>query len=487
MENKPLLSAVLKELLICRQGKDVILQDVAVDSRKVADGGVFVAVPGTKVDGHDFIPQASSRAGAVVYSHPQCVLPENISSYCVSDCARAAALLFREKYGRPDEALQLCGVTGTNGKTTTVFILEHLLKNCGLLSTVEFRDGRQCMPATHTTPDPETLFFWLGNMQKNGLKFAAMELSSHALDQDRAFGARFQRAVFTNLTGDHLDYHKDMEQYYQAKKRFFTRLLVPEGKAVINVDDPYGRRLSEELKDFREVISFGTTEQADWQIRHLQSTRSGVAFELVSRNTAYTFKANLPGSYNAYNLSGAVLTALSLGKSYGEISRALQEKITVPGRMQFFDAPGGAGFAVDFAHTDDALMNVLRALRPLTEKRLFCVFGAGGNRDKTKRPRMGRAAACADFVIVTSDNPRDEKPEDIIADIVAGIPAGTAFEIEVDRRKAIERAFALAQKGDIVLIAGKGHENYQEIAGVKHPFSDAQVIRTVFSGRNENE
>ena len=480
MENRQLLSVVLKDLLISFRGEDICLTKVAMDSRKVTCGGIFVAVPGTKVDGHDFILSAASKAGAVVYSRPDQPLPENIPVYRVSNCARAAALLFREKYGRPDEKLQLCGVTGTNGKTTTVFILEHLLKNCGLLSTVEFRDGIRRIPATHTTPDPETLFAHLGQMRDNGLKFAAMELSSHALDQNRAFGARFQTAIFTNLTGDHLDYHKDMEQYYQAKKSFFTQLLVPEGTAIINTDDPYGRRLAEELKGLRQVTTFGTTADAQWQIKNLQSTRSGAVFELVSGNLIYPLRTNLPGKYNAFNLSGAVLAALACQKSYEEIALALQQDITVPGRMQFFSAPTGAGFTVDFAHTDDALTNVINALRPLTEKRLFCVFGAGGNRDKTKRPRMGKAAAAADHLIVTSDNPRNEEPQSIIAEIVSGIPEGTVFEIEPDRRKAIERAFDLAGKGDIVLVAGKGHENYQEIAGVKYDFSDAQVIKDCF-------
>ena len=470
-------------MLIETRGRDVyFIPDVVTDSRKLSAGCIFIAVPGSRFDGHDFIPEAEKTAAVIVHSRPLSSYCGNITYYLVSDAAAAAALLFREKYERPDESLALFGVTGTNGKTTTAFILEHLLENCGLLSTVAFRDGKEEKPATHTTPDPQTLFAALKRMKDNALSAAALELSSHALHQNRARGARFRAAIFTNLTGDHLDYHHDMENYYQAKKAFFTQLLAPEGIAVINTDDPSGRRLAQEIQDFRRVVTFGTSD-ADWLIQKLHTTRSGMRFELVSGKTVYAVETNLAGEYNAFNLAGAVLAVLDYGISFEEIVRKLRRKITVPGRLQFFDAPSGAAFAVDFAHTDDALANVLATLRPLTENRLFCVFGAGGNRDKTKRPRMGRAAAeAADHLIVTSDNPRSENPEEIIRDIVSGIPAGSCFEIQPDRKAAIFRAFQLAGPGDIVLVAGKGHENYQEINGVKHPFSDTEVITDCFKG-----
>lgn len=476
-------SLILKEILIETRGRDVpFVPDVVTDSRKLRDGCIFVAVPGSCFDGHDFIVEAEKTAAVIVHSRPLQSYCGNKTYYLVSDSSAAAALLLREKYGRPDTALDLFGVTGTNGKTTTAFILEHLLDNCGLLSTVAFRDGKKETPATHTTPDPETLFCMLKRMKDNRLSAAALELSSHALHQNRARGARFRAAIFTNLTGDHLDYHHDMESYYQAKKIFFTQLLAPEGIAVINTDDPAGRRLKKELEGFRRVVTFGTSD-ANWLIKNLHTTRSGMTFELVSGKNVYSLETNLAGEYNAFNLAGAVLAVLDCGISFDEIARKLRQKITVPGRLQFLDTPAKAAFAVDFAHTDDALTNVLSTLRPLTENRLFCVFGAGGNRDKTKRPRMGRAAAeCADYLIITSDNPRTETPEDIIRDIVAGIPPESCFEIQPDRKAAIRRAFELAGPGDIVLVAGKGHENYQEINGVKYPFSDTEVITACFKG-----
>ena len=475
--------SVLKEVLLETRGRDVpFIPDVVTDSRKLSVGCIFIAVPGSRFDGHDFIIEAEKTAAVIVHSRPLSSYCQSITYYLVSDAAAAAALLFREKYGRPDTALDLFGVTGTNGKTTTAFILKHLLENCGLLSTVAFCDGKEVTPATHTTPDPETLFRMLKRMRDNHLSAAALELSSHALHQNRARGARFRAAIFTNLTGDHLDYHHDMESYYQAKKSFFTQLLSPEGVAVINTDDHAGRRLAQELKNLRRIVTFGTSN-ADWLIKKLHTTRSGMTFELVSEKNIYPVETNLAGEYNAFNLTGAILAVLDSGISFDKIAGKLRQKITVPGRLQFLDAPTGAAFAVDFAHTDDALTNVLSTLRPLTENRLFCVFGAGGNRDKTKRPRMGKAAATgADHLIVTSDNPRTEDPEEIIRDIVAGIPPESSFEIRTDRKTAIRRAFELAGPGDIVLIAGKGHENYQEINGVKYPFSDTEVITDCFKG-----
>ena len=472
----------MKEVLLSLRGPDIPLpENIATDSRKVGKGGVFIAVPGSRADGHDFIPDVEDRVSAVVHSRELERYLPRISYYRVGDPALAAALLFRRKYGAPDERVKLLGVTGTNGKTTTAFLMRRLLgeSRCGLLSTVTFCTGKRTLPATHTTPDSETFFRLLGEMAANGLGFCALELSSHALAQHRAAGARFAAAVFTNLTGDHLDYHGDMEHYYQAKKLFFTELLAPGGTAVINTGDPYGARLAGELAGLRRVVTFGSPDAA-WKIEDLHGSRSGLAFCLVSGAGSLPVTSNLVGAYNADNLAGAILAVMACGVSREEISLALRRPVSVPGRMQFFTAPSGAGFVVDFAHTDDALANVIAALRPLTAGRLFCVFGAGGNRDKTKRPRMGRAAAAADHLLVTSDNPRSEDPGKIIADIVAGIPAGTVFETVPDRRTAIERACFLAGPKDMVLIAGKGHENYQEIEGVKFPFSDAEELARCF-------
>ena len=473
---------ILEELLLSRRGPDIPLPDgVAQDSRKVVPGGVFVAVPGSRTDGHDFIPQAEKTAAAIVLVREPRRYAPGVTYYFVSDAGAAAALLFRAKYGSPDKSLKLLGVTGTNGKTTTAFLMRRLLgeERCGLLSTVVFRTGKADLPATHTTPDAETFFSLLREMAQNGFDFCSLELSSHALAQRRTAGARFRAAVFTNLTGDHLDYHGDMEHYYQAKKRFFTELLSPGGIAVVNTGDPYGARLAGELAGQRRVATFGSPD-AQWRIEELQSGREGLSFVLRSRDASLPVYSNLIGAFNACNLAGAILAVMDCGVPFSQIDDALRRGVTVPGRMQFLSSPSGAGFVVDYAHTDDALRNVISTLRPLTRNRLFCVFGAGGDRDRTKRPRMGLAASSADHLIVTSDNPRSEEPEKIIGDIVSGIPQGASFETVPDRRAAICRACALAGPGDIVLVAGKGHENYQEIKGVRNHFSDAEVISNCF-------
>ena len=479
---------ILEELLLSRRGPDIPLPEgVAQDSRKAVPGGVFVAVPGSRSDGYDFIPQVETTVSAIVLvREPRRYVP-GVTYYFVSDAGAAAARLFRAKYGFPDKSLQLLGVTGTNGKTTTAFLMRRLLgeERCGLLSTVVFRTGKADLPATHTTPDAETFFSLLREMARNGFRYCSLELSSHALAQGRTSGARFRAAVFTNLTGDHLDYHGDMEHYYQAKKRFFTELLSPDGIAVVNTGDPYGARLAGELAGRRRVTTFGSPD-AQWHLEGLRSGREGLSFTLRSREAALPVTSNLVGAFNASNLAGAILAVMDCGVPFAGIEEALRRGVTVPGRMQFLSSPSGAGFVVDFAHTDDALRNVISTLRPLTRNRLFCVFGAGGDRDRTKRPRMGLAASAADRLIVTSDNPRSEEPEKIIEDITSGIPGGVSFETIPDRRAAIRRACALAGPGDIVLVAGKGHENYQEIKGVRHPFSDAEVILDCFKNKESS-
>ncbi len=452
------------------------------DSRKILPGDIFIAIPGSRMDGHDFIP-AAIRAGA------QCVIHEkDLDEYLpkttyiqVSDAHRAYARCCREFCGRPDEVVKLFGVTGTNGKTTTAFLLEHLLRAggvpCGLVSSVEYRDGKIVRPSTHTTPESGVLFPLLAEMRRNGLKAAALEISSHALDQGRSAGAWFRVAIFTNLTGDHLDYHGDMEHYYQAKKRLFTEQLHPDGCAVINIDDPYGRRLASELTD-RRIITFGTDESAEWVIQEQTLTENASSFRLAGRERAFDIGSNLIGEHNIHNLAGALLAVLDFGLTPEAIDNALAEPIRIPGRLEAFKLSTGATAYVDYAHTDDALEHVLSLLRKISRGRVIVVFGAGGDRDRSKRPRMGRAAAHhADLAIVTSDNPRSENPQTIINEIVAGMPPKFDYEIEPDRKKAIQRAVFLSRPDDLILIAGKGHETYQEIAGVRSHFDDREIVR----------
>ncbi len=456
---------------------------VTADSRRVVPGSLFVALPGVSTDAHAFIPAAvAAGAVAVLYSRPGTALPPGVSGLRVPEnrIREALSLAVREFHHRPDEPLQLIGVTGTNGKTTSAYLIEDLLRRSGrrggLISTVEYRTPETVFPAGRTTPGPEEFFPLLARTAAEGGDFAAMELSSHALDQHRTDGVRFQAAVFTNLTGDHLDYHKTMEAYFAAKKRLFLELLAPEGTAVLNLDDPFGAVLAAEMGG-RKIVTFGKNPDADFRLTDIRLSAAGSDFIIRRSEREYRLHTPLCGEHNLHNLLGALLAAACVGGDWDALLTLLPETRPVPGRLEPIRLPSGATVFVDYAHTDDALKQVLTTLRPLTAGRLTTVFGCGGDRDRTKRPRMGRVAAeYADRLIVTSDNPRTEIPEAIIADIRTGIPAGTDCVIEPDRAKAIARACQEARAGDVVLIAGKGHETYQEINGVRHPFSDREQI-----------
>ena len=458
------------------------------DSRQVRPGVAFAAIPGTAVDGHDFIPGALAAGASLIVMERPLPLPPGTPFLLVRKSAPAFARLFRHTLGDPDEALTLLGVTGTNGKTTTAFLLEHIFgfcgRPCGLISTVTYRTGRREIPGSRTTPDTATLFSLFAEMRDAGMKCAAMELSSHSLVQDRAAGIQLRAGIFTNLTGDHLDYHGDMEHYFQAKKRLFTNFMKPEGVAVINGGDPWGARLARELEGKLDTVVFGTSESAPYRIKVLELAAQGVRFRLETPEYGeLEIASRLAGLYNVFNLTGAVLAGLRCGLPPEKIAAALKTPFRVPGRLEAWPLPSGGTAFVDYAHTDDALTNVLTALKGITRGRIITVFGAGGDRDRSKRPRMGRAAAeKSDLLFVTSDNPRGEEPGAIIAEILTGIPAGTPFEVVPDRAEAIRRALGSAGPGDAVLIAGKGHEDYQEIKGRKHHFSDAEEVQRFIEG-----
>jgi UDP-N-acetylmuramoyl-L-alanyl-D-glutamate--2,6-diaminopimelate ligase len=456
---------------------------VTADSREVVSGTIFVAVPGTAADGHDFIAAAVTRgAAAVVHQRELAAYEPGVVYWQVANPRRAFALLTRAFFDAPDRRLELFGVTGTNGKTTTAFLVRQLLDRsgmpCGLLSTIEYRTPRRTMPATHTTPDSKTFYATLAAIAADGGRAAAMELSSHSLDQHRTDGVTFRAAVFTNLTGDHLDYHGDMEHYFQAKVRLFTELVAADGVAIVNVDDPYGRRLAAMLKD--QALTFGRSGDAMARIGEAKLNARRTTFSLSYRGATHRVVAPLIGEHNIYNLTGALLGAAAFGIDFAALVGQAAGIDPIPGRLELVNTPEGSLCYVDYAHTDDALEKVLRTLRPLCRGRLVVVFGCGGDRDRTKRPRMGSVAAqLADFAIVTSDNPRGEVPEAIIAEIVAGIPENHAFQVEPDRHLAIRLARRLARPGDIVLIAGKGHEKYQEIQKQKYPFDDCEEAGAV--------
>ena len=456
---------------------DLELSGVCCDSRRIAPGMLYAAIPGVRSDGHDFLSQAArSGAAAAVVSRADAAFPGPVLR--TTDPRGAFARIVREFAGCPDRDLCMLGVTGTNGKTTTAYLMAALAGTRapgGLLSTVETRTPAERKISNCTTPDPEAFFAFAKKVRDEGGKFLAMELSSHALDQERTAGVRFQAAVFTNLTGDHLDYHRTMENYYAAKRRLFTELL--DGRAIVNIDDPWGRRLCGELAG-REVVTFGVSPDADCRIAEIRLAAEGTRCVLLRGGRAYPVFTPMVGAHNLHNLAGAMLAAEVFGVPFGEIASPV-----VPGRLEPVRANGISCF-VDYAHTDDALTQVLSALRPLVKGRLITVFGCGGDRDRTKRPRMGRAAAeGSDTVVVTSDNPRGEDPAAIIGEILPGIPAGTDCRVEPDRAKAIRLAVDLARPGDCVLVAGKGHETYQEIKCVRHPFSDMEQLQGALRGR----
>jgi UDP-N-acetylmuramoyl-L-alanyl-D-glutamate--2,6-diaminopimelate ligase len=477
----------LRELL--GDGPDgVRVTGLAFDNRAVEPGAVFFCVPGFTRDGHEFAPDAVARgAGALVVTHPLGLgVPEVVVDDVRAAMARAAARFF----GDPTAELAVCGVTGTNGKTTTAFLVHDLLeaagRSCGLLGTVKSVVGGVERPVVRTTPEAIDLQRTFREMLDAGDVACAMEISSHALELRRADGIHVAVAIFTNLTQDHLDFHPTMEDYFLAKRRLFASALTET--RVANVDDAYGRRLAEE---FRDAVTFAIDADADLRAVDIESGFAGSRFTALTPDGAWRTSIALPGRFNVLNALGAWAAARALGVPAEEIAAALPKAGRVPGRFEPVDEGQPFAVLVDYSHTPDSLDNALRAARDLAENRVIVVFGAGGDRDRGKRPLMGRAAAeLADVALVTSDNPRSEPPEAIIAEILAGIGPGAAAQVEhdADRRASIRRAVAMAEPGDVVVIAGKGHEQGQEHAGGrKEPFDDVAVareaLRSVRTGR----
>ena len=476
-------------------GGDPEVSRVTGDSRAVVPGAVFFALPGTAHDGHDFAAEAARRgAVAVVAERPVTCAPAAL--FLAPSSRRAMAIAAAAFHGRPGDALLLSAVTGTNGKTTVAWLVEACARAAGLpvalLGTVVHRWPGSERSAVHTTPESTEIQALLAEARKAGAKAAVLEVSSHALAQERVAGMRFRAAGFTNLTRDHLDYHGDMERYFSAKRRLFTEHLAPGGIAVVNVRDTAGARLADQLGPGREVWRYGG--RAGDALRtedDVLSGLAGISGTFVTPSGAIPIRSPLVGAHNLENLLCAAGLALALGVPLDAVGRGLSGSGGAPGRLERFGARGISVF-VDYAHTDDALANALAALRALDPRRLLCVFGCGGDRDRGKRPLMGEAAAKgADLVVVTSDNPRTEDPGAIIAEILPGLeragmlelaPAAArrgdhGFLVEPDRRAAIELAVAAARDGDAILVAGKGHEDYQIVGQERRPFSDRDEAR----------
>lgn len=448
------------------------------DSRQASPNSVFFALPGQKSDGAHFAREAADRgAMAVVSSRPLGM--EGVVDIVVENPRSAMADAAAAFYGNPSRRLKVYGITGTNGKTTTAFLIRHLCEAsstpCGLLGTVEYRIGDEVLPAPHTTPESIDLQGLLRRMSDAGCDAAAMEISSHALIQDRVRGIVLEAAVFTNLTQDHLDYHGTMEKYFEAKALLFSALEAQtgkRGKAILPLEDRFGARLIDRFRSSLSVITYGLGGACDFQASNLQFSPTGTTFQLTAKGRQMLVRLPLIGRYNVSNALAALAACVGTGLDLRGCVQALADAPQVPGRLERVQMKRNFQVFVDYAHTPDALENVLAALRDLRPARLIVVFGCGGDRDRAKRPLMGRAVELqADQIIVTSDNPRTEDPELILRDVTRGM-TGRKHQVVVDRSEAIEMAVQMAQAGDIVLIAGKGHEDYQELAHGRIPFSD---------------
>src|SRR5918992_918837 len=467
----------LRELM-GKGAPEVEVSRLAYSTEQVGPGAVFFCVPGFRADGHDFAPEAIERgAAALVCERP---LGLGVPEVVVGDVRAAMGPAAARFYGDPTAELDVVGITGTNGKTTTAFLVRHLLeaagRRTGLLGTVKRVVGGVEEEVERTTPEAIDLQATFRRMLDTGDRACAMEVSSHALELGRADAIQFACRVFTNLTQDHLDFHGTMDAYYAAKRRLFDQ----SGPAVVNVDDDYGRRLAAELD---EVVTFGIEREADYRARDVRFDVSGAWFTCETPDGPLELESPLPGLFNVQNVLAAVVVARILGVKGGTVAEALRSVGRVPGRFEPVDEGQDFGVLVDYAHTPDSLENVLRAARGITRNRLHVVFGAGGDRDRGKRPLMGDAARrLADRVIVTSDNPRNEPPEAIIDEIMEG--AGPDAERETDRRRAIALAIETADPGDVVVVAGKGHEQGQEFEnGRKEPFDDVTEAREALQSR----
>ena len=459
-------------------------KDLQFDSRKCTDGSVFFAVRGTQVDGHDYIVKAiENGAKAVVCEHLPETQVEGVKYHVVDNSAQALGLAASAYYGNPSEKLNLVGVTGTNGKTTIATLLYRLFTDagymCGLLSTIENIIGTKVVPSTHTTGDQLELNALLSQMVEAGCEYAFMEVSSHSIDQDRIAGLHFDGGIFTNLTQDHLDYHKTLANYRDAKKKFFDNLPAT-AFALTNLDDKNGMVMLQNTK--AKKATYSLKHDADFKGLVMESYFDGMELKINGKAVS----TYLVGRFNAYNLLAIYGAATLLGMPEEEVLQEVSKLHSASGRFQMVNSKDGIVGIVDYAHTPDALENVLSTINEIRthNETLITVAGAGGNRDSDKRPKMAAAAVkLSDKLIITSDNPRFEEPEEIIRQMKAGVPGECYNKVLciTDRREAIRTAVALAKKGDIILVAGKGHETYQDVKGVKHHFDDREELENAFN------
>lgn len=459
-----------------------LVDRLSIDSRRVTPGSLFFALPGLRSDGNSFVDEAISRgAVAVISSQPRRFRSSKIAYLTVDNPRMELARVARAFHGNPDEKLALAGVTGTNGKTTVAYLVKQILANLGqrygCLGTIGYDLVQRTVPSFRTTPESLDLCELLAQMIDFECRGAVMEVSSHGIDQHRVGGLKFEVAAFLNLTRDHLDYHKDMESYYAVKRRLFNGENGPlPNVVVVNVDDPYGRRLLSELPEQASVLTFGEAASADFRARSVVLSSRGTRFDLQCPQGAFQVETALVGSYNVSNTLAALAICNGLGLNIESCIKNLNLFPGIPGRMQKVEAGQAATVLIDYAHTEDALENALSMLRALTPGKLRVVFGCGGNRDRGKRPIMTQVAnTLTDEAWATSDNPRNEEVESIFSDMKEGLVAADRMHFVKDRRRAIELALDASKEGDCLLIAGKGHESFQEYGETVVPFDDRRV------------
>jgi UDP-N-acetylmuramoyl-L-alanyl-D-glutamate--2,6-diaminopimelate ligase len=460
--------------------KEQVISAVVCDSRSVLPGAAFVCIEGARFDGHAFIEEAIQRGAILIITERVVHVPKSVGFFRVESSREALARLAHVFHGAAGDRLHLTGITGTNGKTSTAFILQHLLKSAsmktGLIGTVQYDLGDRVLPAQRTTPEANELHAYLDEMQRCDCEAAVMEVSSHAIDMKRVSGLLFDVVLFTNLSHDHLDYHTDMENYFQVKRRLFSQTK-ENAIAIVNGDDAYGQRLMQELSV--PVIAFGEGKNTAVQVRadQIKTRPKGTCFYMYSPWGEGWIHLPLLGRFHVAN----ALAAMSVGGSYGLSFKAMQAAIkrvpSIPGRLELIRTYNQRRVFIDYAHTPDALEAVLNTLRSWVRGKLWVVFGCGGNRDQQKRRSMGRIASThADMVVLTSDNPRGEDPSLICFDILEGWVDSSGPHVEIDRKKAIGYAMLRMKRGDVLLVAGKGHETYQEVNGTVVPFEDRLVI-----------
>ncbi|MGV1060492.1 UDP-N-acetylmuramoyl-L-alanyl-D-glutamate--2,6-diaminopimelate ligase [Clostridium perfringens] len=483
---------ILKSLLkgldyeVIKGNEESKVQNIRYDNRKIEQGDAFVCVKGFKVDGHSFIGDAIKKGARVLIVQEEVSVQEDITIIKVKDTRKALAIMSSNYFGNPKNKLKIIGITGTNGKTTSAFIIKSILEKAGfmtgLIGTIANYIGNKKVDAVRTTPESYELHELFKNMVDAGVEYCVMEVSSHSLELDRVYGIQFEEGIFTNLTRDHLDFHKTFENYYNAKFKLFER----SNHSIINLDDPYGANIVKDIEE-REVktriSTFSIEKESDFKAFEIKSHSNGSEFK-VNLEGIEEFSINIPGEYNIYNSLGCIICAYNLNIPMDKIKEGLSD-VVIPGRCELVAKEKNLPYSIiiDYAHTPDGLENILSTVKAFTKNRMISVFGCGGDRDKVKRPQMGKIGCeLSDIAIITSDNPRSEEPMDIINDIVKPLNYDN-FVIEVNRKEAIRKAMNMALEGDVIVIAGKGHETYQILKDETIHFDEREVVYDILEGK----